>query len=584
MRRIFPTLLTPALMVAVGGLIIDSGCKPSDSGGNDNQTDAYVFPDTGPRPDAAPCEDRCTAGTTQCVTGGYQECDDFDTDECTEWGPVIPCPVGEACVNGACETACDNECTEGSVKCNDDGTATQDCIDDGTGCWMWDTEVPCPGTETCSAGACSDTCVEECVADTRECDGDGYKLCGQFDSDTCLDWGPVTPCPVGETCSNGYCDTSCTNECTAGSVQCDGTTGTQACGDYDSDPCLELGPIVPCGPGETCSNGVCDTTCTDECAAQSDTQCNTSGSGYQVCDYYGVSTCLTWGPTINCGVDEVCTGGSCVVSCDCDFYAGICEPDSPGSTTACACDPDCTGGTPCDSDGHCDTWCPSGADPDCTCACDYNEYCEAGTQGGTDTCACDPDCELNEEACSDDGHCDTWCAAGWDPDCGENACRDRWMAVGYREANQMWLDGGYDDPDPDEGAPWVQLSPGLSSGSAEAFVEFAAENVGCVSSIRIEAWGYDDSLFGDGAEVYIYNWDTYQFDLLPDATINEPYDPVPLYPGAWATNIALDPAPYLLCGSGAEAKCYIDVQIGASAWDQTHLWDVWVDVYMTMNP
>jgi hypothetical protein len=574
MRRTIPNLLTPALAVtlALGGLISGPGCGPSDnSSGNQNQADAYVFPDSSPRPDAAPCEDRCSSGTTQCVTGGLQTCGDFDTDVCTEWGPVEPCGIGETCSNGTC--GCASDCTQGSVKCNDDGTGTQSCVDDGSGCWTWDTEVLCTGTDTCSAGACSGTCVEECVTGTRECDGDGYKECGDYDSDVCLDWGPVIACTAGETCSNGYCDTGCTNECTAGAVQCDGTTGTQACGDYDSDSCLELGPIVPCAPGETCSNGACDTTCSDECPATTDTQCTTSGSGYQVCDYYGASTCLTWGPAINCDLGDTCSGGTCDTVCDCDFTSGICEPDSPGVTTACSCDPDCTGGSACASDGHCDSWCPPDSDLDCDCGCDYNEYCEAGTQGGTDTCACDPDCELNEVACEDDGHCDTWCAAGWDPDCGEDACRDRWMLVGYREADQMWLDGAYNDPDSVEGSPWVELSPGLSSGSAETFVEFAAENMGCVSSISIDAWGYDDSVFGDGAEVYIYNWDTYQFDLLSDATINTPE--------GWFTNTALDPAPYLLCGSGAEAKCYINVKIGASAWDQTHLWDMEVYVHMT---
>lgn len=571
MRRNVLSVLTPALALA---LVV--GCGPSNSGGsNNNQTDAYVFPDSSPRPDAAPCEDRCTAGQTQCVTGGFQTCGDFDTDDCTEWGPVTACSPGEACVNGACETACANDCTEGSVKCNDDGTATQDCVDDGSGCWMWDTEVACPGVETCSAGACSATCVEECVLDSVECDGDGTKTCGQHDSDACMDWGPVTPCPGNESCSNGQCGSTCTNECTVGSIQCDGTTGTQACGDFDSDPCLELGPIVPCAAGETCSNGACDINCTDECAAMNDTQCTTSGSGTQVCDFYGVSACLTWGPVTNCAVDELCTGGVCVATCDCDFSGGICEPDSPGSTTACSCDPDCSGTTPCGADGHCDSWCPANSDPDCNCACDYNEYCEAGTQGGTDTCACDPDCELNEWACSDDGHCDTWCLAGADPDCdpGANACDARFMEVGSRFADEMWLDGAYENPDSDEVAPWVQLSPGLSSGTAEAFVEFAAENVGCVSAIRIEAYGYDDSLLGDGAEVYIYNWDTYQFDLLPDETINTPE--------GLFSNTTIDPLPYLLCGSGAGAKCYIDVQIGASAWDQTHLYRVWVDVFMT---
>jgi hypothetical protein len=147
------------------------------------------------------------------------------------------------------------------------------------------------------------------------------------------------------------------------------------------------------------------------------------------------------------------------------------------------------------------------------------------------------------------------------------------MLVGYREADQMWLSGGFDDPDPTEGAPWVLLSPGLSSGTAEAFVEFAEEHSSCVDGILIEAWGYDDSIFGDGAEFYIYNWNTYQFDLLPDQTIGAVED--------WYENSVIDPVPYMLCGSGPEAKCYIDVQIGASAWDNTHLWDVWISVHMT---
>jgi len=577
MNRIYSSAL--ALAFAAGGLLSAVGCGPSNSGSNNNvQQDAYVFPDSAPRPDAAPCEDRCTNGETQCVTGGFQECaTDFDSDDCTEWGPVNPCGNGEACVNGACEAACTNECTDGSVKCNADGSATQDCeLNGGSGCWEWGAEVACAGGETCSAGVCATGCVEECTQGSRQCSGDGYQLCDDFDSDACMDWGPITPCTGGDTCSDGYCDSTCTNECTTGATQCAGTTGAQTCGDYDSDPCLEWGPIVPCPAGETCSMGQCDVTCTNECAAMNDTQCTTSGGGFQVCDYPAGSTCLAWGPQVSCAVDETCVAGACVLVCDCDFNAGICEPDSPGSTTACSCDDDCIGGSPCETDGHCDTWCPPNADVDCDCACDYNEYCEAGTQGGTDTCACDPDCEPNEWACDDDGHCDTWCTAGVDPDCPAGSvdpCRARWMLVGYREADQMWLGGDYLDPDPDEGAPWVQLSPGLSSGTAEAFVEFAEENSLCVDQIRIEAYGYDDSLFGDGAEVYIYNWDTFQFDLLPDETINTPE-------GFWM-NTVIDPTSYLLCGSGAQAKCYIDIQIGASAWDQTHLWDVWVDVHMT---
>jgi hypothetical protein len=483
-------------------------------------------------------------------------------------------------VDGDCEVACTDACSEGSVKCNADGTATQDCeLDSGTGCWVWGAEVDCGTGETCSGGQCSASCVDECTTGSRQCDGDGYQICGDFDSDACTDWGPVTDCALGETCSDGFCSTSCTNECSQGAVQCSGATGTQSCGDFDSDNCLEWGPVSPCATGETCSNGVCATSCTDECSQTGDAQCTPSGGGFQECGDFDADNCLEWSTVTTCdsAAGETCVSGACVVACDCDFNAGICEPEAPGSTTACGCDPDC--GTPCGQDGHCDSWCPAGQDPDCACACDYNEYCEADAQGSSATCPCDPDCELHEVACSDDGHCDTFCpdppAADADPDCGGvDPCRDRWITVGWRYADELWLTGNYESPDSVEGAPWVLLSPDLSSGEAEIWVEFAEERSLCVDQIAFDAWGYDDSLFGDGAEVYLYNWTTFQWDLLAENFAGGSAD--------WVFNtVATNVQDYLLCGSGAEAKCYINGKIGASAWDNTHFQDVWVDVHLT---
>ena len=114
------------------------------------------------------------------------------------------------------------------------------------------------------------------------------------------------------------------------------------------------------------------------------------------------------------------------------------------------------------------------------------------------------------------------------------------------------------------------LSPGLSSGSAEAMLEFASENVSCVQSLRAYAYGYDDSIFGDGAEMYLYNWDTGQYDLLPDETIGWPED--------FFFNSVIDPTPYLLCLGD---YCYVGLKYGASSWDNTHLWFGGVEVYMS---
>jgi len=345
----------------------------------------------------------------------------------------------------------------------------------------------------------------------------------------------------------------------------------QECGNFDSDACLDWSPASPCPLGETCSNGVCSESCQNECATQGDTECNPAGTGVKECDDYNEDGCLEWGPVSDCPGEQTCQEGMCGDYCTCDKETGICEADSPNTTTPCSCDPDC--GTPCQADGYCDYWCAPGADDDCGCICDFNEYCEAEAQGSSTSCPCDIDCELHEYACSDDGHCDSYCPSGVDPDCGEDPCRPRYMRVGYRNADETTLAGSYTNPDPNEGAPWVLLSPGVSGGSSEFYVGFSAEHVSCVTEIRIRVWGYDDATFGDGAEIRIWDWNNERFDLLPDETIGSTQ--------GFYTNTAINPLPYMLCGTGQYAKCYIDVKIDASGWDNTHYWDAYVDVYMS---
>ena len=558
------------------------GCGPDGgSSGNLNnnvdQPDAYVFPDARPRPDAEACVDRCDEGDVQCVTGGFQVCGNYDADDCLEWGPVVACDDGQKCVDGLCQEACTSACSAGSVRCDPDPMVdgVQTCQMGGEGCYVWSDTVECDEGESCSGGVCAEGCDDECADGSRRCEGEGYQVCGDFDSDDCLEWGPTTDCPSGETCSNGYCGTTCSNECAPeGDTRCDGSDGFQTCSDYDSDPCLEWGPKVLCDAGETCSGGICSVDCVDECDTEGAQDCTASGDGYMVCSMdHDADDCYEWGPVISCDPGDTCQGGECVTPCDCDFHPGVCEPDGPNSTTACPCDPDCGGGTqPCGDDGHCDSWCPPGEDPDCDCYCDYNEYCEAESAGSTDTCECDPDCRLHDYACSDDGHCDTFCPEGSDPDCGVDRCRMRWMSVGWRFADEMWLYDAYENPDPDEPTGgWVLLSPGTSSGTAEIFLEFAAENQGCVDGIRVESYGYDDSWFGGGASMYLYNWDTFEFDLLADERIGGDE--------AIYTNDVWTPSPYMYCGA---TKCYVNAKVTAGSWDNTHLW--WTELWVHMTP
>jgi len=58
----------------------------------------------------------------------------------------------------------------------------------------------------CSNGLCSGAlCLDECMpSGSSLCWGTtGYRVCGYYDSDTCLEWSTVILCPSGQTCING---------------------------------------------------------------------------------------------------------------------------------------------------------------------------------------------------------------------------------------------------------------------------------------------------------------------------------------------------------------------------------------------
>ena len=53
------------------------------------------------------------------------------------------------------------------------------------------------------------------------CDGTtGFKLCGRFDADSCLDLSQRIGCPGGYECTGGQCLAPCQNECPADSTLC----------------------------------------------------------------------------------------------------------------------------------------------------------------------------------------------------------------------------------------------------------------------------------------------------------------------------------------------------------------------------
>ena len=184
-------------------------------------------------------------------------------------------------------------------------------------------------------------------------------------------------------------------------------------------------------PNPCASDGSCNTNCTNDpdCAAPPD-PCRRDGSCNQSC-----------ANNPDCQPDD-----------SCNHNPGVCEVATKCSTTECATDPDCEEWYACDSDEHCDTWCTTGSDPDCAgtagdgkycggtqecvaddycdescasdpdcgggpCSCNYNaNVCEVSQKCSESECSCDPDCG-QAYACDWDGHCDTWCSTGADPDC-----------------------------------------------------------------------------------------------------------------------------------------------------------------------
>jgi len=61
-----------------------------------------------------------------------------------------------------------------------------------------------------TVGCGSDTrqaCSDECTQSERRCSAsrNGYEVCGEYDADSCLEWGGLIECTGSESCSNGSC-------------------------------------------------------------------------------------------------------------------------------------------------------------------------------------------------------------------------------------------------------------------------------------------------------------------------------------------------------------------------------------------
>ncbi len=100
------------------------------------------------------------------------------------------------------------------------------------------------------------SCTDECATGSRICSSSAsYKVCGNFDSDSCLEYGTATACPSGQTCSNGLCSSggSCLStgsSCAANSQCCSQSCQlVQAC---ESKSCKGIASQTSCVSKKGC--------------------------------------------------------------------------------------------------------------------------------------------------------------------------------------------------------------------------------------------------------------------------------------------------------------------------------------------
>lgn len=295
-----------------------------------------------------------------------------------------------------------------------------------------------PGSFTVKAEAytapAAPSCSNECSSSgAKECYGSGYRTCGNYDSDSCLEWSSAASCSSGQTCSGGSCitSTSTTTECAPGcrsswrgDGECDTACNNAAC-NHDNGDCTQQ--TVKKSNGQTCSSSSdCQSAnCGNSICCASGKTCCSSGSqcssGYECStSYHYCIQSSTTTPTTECAPGCISSwkgDGACDTACNnaaCAWDNGDCTQGNATSSGGCAagCYQSWLG------DDECDTVCNNAAcnydDGDCTQAEQQTtqkqngEYCSADSECASTYCGsrgvC---CGIGNSCCNDDSQCDS---------------------------------------------------------------------------------------------------------------------------------------------------------------------------------
>ena len=389
----------------------------------------------------------CGACGLDCTGDGQECCDgltcantDIDELNCGQCGN--PCATNEVCVDGTCE------CADGDV-CSDD-----EACSDELGTCRCGAGPACEDSETCDSGDC--LCGADVCGNNEVCDG-GTCECGEGPAceanEACVTGGSGLECQcvnddgcagalacVGGTCYDlqtstdacGVDRVACrANEtCVTGQCQCNGDVCTafescdgSACECGDRSACLEIeecGPLGQCRCGDRTSceeenavfgaEGVCAESgeFAGQCTCGGEAEC---GAGEFCCDDDGSDACFDLQTDADhCGVcGNACGAGeSCV--------AGECKCQYLGDTVTAAA---CTGSDVCCESVGCNDLEDPALCGDCALAndhdplgettgagdviCNSGEACAAGVSGLECQCATNSDeaCAAGEICCAE---------------------------------------------------------------------------------------------------------------------------------------------------------------------------------------